>query len=615
MTRSKVIRIGLVTILLLFFNLTTPVYAADQTIKTTLKTTQNTNNNYISLDWETNDTNQRYRYQLYQIKDGETEAHSIQAKEEVKVLNIYPDYRNTTTIIPNTGLSEGQVDLEGKSVPDSGILKTWLLKENIDTVQIETVSLTDFNKNPSKYLKKTNGLWNYDSVFYGMWNLQPDFVYPNDTAIEYLRTYINDGGGFMTSHQTMGYRGLDRGVNKLANEMGVEIFSNSTATNYRGQYDDGTLFPTVSFVMLDNAPNDRSSFWPTGTQIEIVKKGALTDYPFQVGDLGEQYTIPYSHGLNIFAKGDVWMKTVNPTGFGNMAFQEITKSPTTGETGTNNFFVHTYNNTAIINSGHSFPDVSQAEVRIIANTLYYLSQITTATSWNDHSGQDLAAPESPNLQSVRYNKLSKQLSLNYLDVKDKSSTYKYYVKATSLKNGEEHQSNTVSQTITSGLKGYSIEVDEKATTIPDSNIETTENNYKLVTDLTTKSYIHIAAIDNQGNMTVTHYQVGSSNIADMTITQTPTAWTNQNVTLNVKTEGIKRIMLPNGTIITGDSVKYAVSENNGYSFIGIDAYDEIADIRTQVVSNIDKTGKKLKMTPDDDNWKNKDVQIEIKVVD
>lgn len=75
------------------------------------------------------------------------------------------------------------------------------------------------------------------------------------------------------------------------------------------------------------------------------------------------------HGMGLLGKGDVWMNVANPKGFYNIGFKELTKSPKTEETGTNNFYVHTYNNTAIIDSGHSFPQITTAETRIIVMTI------------------------------------------------------------------------------------------------------------------------------------------------------------------------------------------------------------------------------------------------------
>ena len=584
--KRKCIKIGLLLIGVFILCFSINAFASKE-IKPTLKVTPNHEENYISLNWEINDKSQPYRYQLYQIREGDEEAHSIQAKDTVKVLNIYPDYHSKNTKVPNTGLSQGQIDLEEKSVPDSGILKTWLSKENIDDVVIETISLTDFNNNPQKYLKKENGLWNYDAVFYGMWNLWSYDVYPNDQAIEHLRTFIHDGGGFMTSHHTIGYVGLDRGVNKLADEMGVEIFSNQPADwpykEYVGQYPDGTLFSTVSFIILDDSPRDGSTFWPSGDTIEIVKKGYLTEYPFKVGEIGQTYKIPYQHGLNVFGKGDVWMKTVNPTGF-RMPFQEITVSPATGEKGTNNFYVHTYNNTAIINSGHSFPQITQAETRIIANTLYYLSQITTNTSWDDRSGQDVAAPEVPHIQTVKYDIYSGKLNFMFKNVKDIGSTYKYYVKATSLNDGTEYNSDIEEVTITSGLKGYSIVVDQNPDTIPDLTIETTKNEYQLDVSYKDDFYIHVAAIDNRNNFSVAHYKVKKPEI---NIDIQPEKWTNSEVDINIDvSDEIEYFIIPSGEVVRKNRRSFNVSENGFYEIELFDIYGNRI-VREVHISNID----------------------------
>lgn len=473
----------------------------------TLTATPNASKNYIALNWIMSDNSQPYSYQIYQKKEGSSVWESIPAKERVKVLNIYPNNMNGYNRITNTGLSEGQIDLEGKSVPDSGILKTWLLKENIDDISIDTVSLSDFNNNPSKYLKKINGLWNYDAIFYGMWNLLPERVYPNDNAIEHLRTFIHDGGGFMTSHHTIGYRGLDKGVNKLANELGVEIFSNQTyekCSLYAGRDASGKLYPTVSFEMIEeDVKCDNSSYWSTGSQVQIVKKGLLTEHPFKVGEIGQIYTIPYHHGLSVFGKGEVWMKTVNPTGFEDIPFKEITVSPKTGKKGTNNFYVHTYNNTAIINSGHSFPKISQAEVRIIANTLYYLAQITTNNSKIDHSGMDIKAPSKPTINKTTFDDSNKKTIIEFNPKQDIGTTYSYQVVATNRNTGEKIHSNEVTTTITSGFKGFSYVIDNKPDTIPNGTVNSTTGKIEIPISANQNSYLHIQAIDKAGNISET----------------------------------------------------------------------------------------------------------------
>jgi len=462
--------------------------------------------NYVHLEWT--NLGAGYTYRLYSKGKDEAVYQSIPSKADVKVLNIYP------SPIQNTGLSGEGKDLDGSPIPDSGILKTWLEKEKITDVKIESISLTSFNANPSKYLYKTNGKWNFDCVFYGMWNLWSETMYPNDTAIEYLRTFIHEGGGFMTSHHTIGYTGLGKGVNKLADELGVEIFGRKQAnTNapYSCRDSNGKLFPTVSFEVDDPSSlktADGTDYWNASSKVQVAKKGLLTNYPFEVGDIGNAFDIPVQHGLSVFGKGDVWMTSVNPNGCGGGAFKEITVSPSTGAKGTNNFYVHTYNNTAIINSGHSFPNISQAETRIIANTLYYLAQLTSDNSCDDHKGQDLTAPDKVTITSTSNDE--KNLNVMYSKPNDNGTKYEYYVKASDGNVTNDITSDTVSTTNTSGIAGYSYVIDNIESTEPNSSIDTKDLSISVPLsqlDLLKPIYIHIKAIDNAGNLSeTTHYE-------------------------------------------------------------------------------------------------------------
>ncbi|WCK57676.1 hypothetical protein PP175_26945 (plasmid) [Aneurinibacillus sp. Ricciae_BoGa-3] len=596
----KRIKIHFLLFLIVLSLMTTPFRSFAQSSNFTLTATPNPNQNGVQLNWNSPYVNTPTTYMVYRVNSSGS-WESIPSKSSVKVLNIYPDGIGIT----NTGLSGGQVDLDGKPVPDSGILKTWLEKENINSVSIDTVSLSSFNANPSQYLKKVNGAWNYDAVFYGMWNLLPDVIYPNDIAVEYLRAYIKDGGGFMTSHHTIGYRALDRGVNKLANELGVEIFSNQTYSkcpDYAGTDAYGTMFSTVSFLQPENVPCDYSSYWPSGDKVEIVKKGLLTEFPFKVGDLGQIYQIPYHHGLNVFAKGEVWMKTVNPTGFYNIPFKEFTVSPRTGASGTNNFYVHTFNNTAIINSGHSFPQISQAEVRIIANTLFYLSQTTPNLSWLDRIGMDTAAPNAPavSVSSDRAN--GETLSIGSTD---NGVTSQYLVKARTAVN--EIQSNTASVTLTAGIKGYSYVIDHNPNTVPDSIVDTTSTAIEAPRDKA--FYVHVVAIDNAGNVSpVTHFHYLDNQPPSLTLSVNTSNWmNNSHLTIHaVATDsgaGVLRIQLPDGNYVNQSIVDYNVGKNGTYSFT---AYDNAGNAVTKpfTVSNFDTTAPTSPTIQTQSNWIN-----------
>ena len=58
------------------------------------------------------------------------------------------------------------------------------------------------------------------------------------------------------------------------------------------------------------------------------------------------------------------------------------------------------------------------------------------------------------------------------------------------------------------MKGYSIVVDDKTDTTPDGNITTISDSYTFSRPSGSSFYIHIAAVDNAGNVSsVTHYPV------------------------------------------------------------------------------------------------------------
>ena len=133
----------------------------------------------------------------------------------------------------------------------------------------------------------------------------------------------------------------------------------------------------------------------------------------------------------------------------------------------------------------------------------------------------------------------------------------------------------------------------KQITLPNGNVVTTTTASQTVTSNGTYAF---TIEDNAGNtrtlsITVTNIEriAPTGNLA-----QTPTSWTNGNVTLNLTGvadtggSGLDNIKLPNGTFVTGTSASYVVSANGTYSF---EIYDNAGNKTTKsiTVSNIDKS--------------------------
>ena len=59
------------------------------------------------------------------------------------------------------------------------------------------------------------------------------------------------------------------------------------------------------------------------------------------------------------------------------------------------YYLTTWNNTAMIQTGHSNGESTEDERKVLANTLFYLKQLTHKTEILDNSARDIADPNKP----------------------------------------------------------------------------------------------------------------------------------------------------------------------------------------------------------------------------
>jgi len=167
------------------------------------------------------------------------------------------------------------------------------------------------------------------------------------------------------------------------------------------------------------------------------------------------------------------------------------------------YYLTTWNNTAMIQTGHSGGQSTEDERKVLANTLFYLKQLTKKTEILDNSARDLENSNKPGNISTAVNE-DNTTNIRFRRPEDNGSTYEYYVKG--LDGAREFTSDTKSATITTGVKKYKYQVVEgtaepvedgwrEATTTGDNeNINIGEVNYTG-----THKYIHIKTVDGAGN--------------------------------------------------------------------------------------------------------------------
>ncbi|MBE0069875.1 Ig domain-containing protein [Thermoanaerobacterium thermosaccharolyticum] len=390
------------------------------------------------------------------------------------------------------------------TLPKSASLKMWMEQPNSDDpkgygkglISVDAVSITDFNNNPTAYLKNSNGSWKYDVIYFGAWDNNNGFDL-SASAENMVETFIQNGRGILLGHDTIAH--------------GVSLPYNATPFEQNFQ-------KLAQYLNIQEVPSQYNGMAPPqlpntyqtwgSTKVTISKKGLLTNYPWQIGDVGTILSVPYTHTGFEIANGDIWLRfaDIEP-----LIAYDINGSPYYPNIGWTdsiinawqqnpalnmNWYLTTWNNTAMIETGHSNGDATPDEQKILANTLFYLAQVTDQTSWDDHMGQDLTPPDKPKITNIQKN--GNNINITFSD-NDKGTTYSYYVEATGMNNGTKIDSNTVTTTITSGIKGYSVVIDNNPNTVPDNTIDTTSSNFST-TYSGSNFYVHVKAIDNAGNV-------------------------------------------------------------------------------------------------------------------
>jgi uncharacterized protein YpmS len=153
------------------------------------------------------------------------------------------------------------------------------------------------------------------------------------------------------------------------------------------------------------------------------------------------------------------------------------------------------------------------------------------------------------------------------------------------------------------------------TLLPNGTYVTTTSASQVVTASGTYTFVIYDRAGNSTTKTITVTNIDKT-APTGNLAQTPTAWTNGNVTLNLTAiadtggSGVKNIQLPNGTLVTGTSASYLVTANGTYTFV---IYDNAGNSKTEsiTVSNIDKTAPTGNLTQTPITWTSGNVTLNL----
>ncbi len=482
--------------------------------------------NFVTLEWESEYGDKEY--QIYKKEIGgstEFEAVSANYDKHIKVLNVYPAGAKGWIKGWMQDMKTYLRDVEKRSDWDF-ITVDEVVMTRPDTTAGHTKEeyARPFNEDPNYYLKyqdgENAGEYKYDVIFYGVsdGNGQIGQSGPDteqgtvptkcgilnndlsDIAFTAMCDYLDSGRGFVFGHDTVFYNEYYKANNKNMNEI---------ARRYGGML-QGYISTAVSSNGLDGgtgkgiiktfAPfNNNAGYYDfiSSQYVKVAVSGPLTNYPFRIdtNNIGKGttvLTVPLSHMLGQLVSGKVWLQFSDSGG--KLVNQTVHNYNTNGEIGpsTNNAFLSTFKNTALIQTGNminkyntytnykTYEQLKNAsgyatldEKRIIANTLFFLAQVTKDTYAYDRTANDRAKPEVLNA-IFQPNDQGEYKSVKFAG-KDNGTTYHYYITKQSNTTGES-QSNTIKTSVTSGLKGYIVmESNSPTESLPTADVDKNGN--------------------------------------------------------------------------------------------------------------------------------------------
>lgn len=459
----------------------------------------NSDRNDVGVDLSWNDITsdfEQYHYRLFRrTESNDWESRSIwNESEKVEVLNIYPA---------------------------SPYLAEWMTTTISDTetpagmglFDIDSVHWNDFNADPETYLLDDNGGWKYDVLFFGSAdsNGGKDL---NEASYNCVQRYVDSGRGVLFGHDTIDLYLRHEWCNKFADQLGMILKS----------YDDSNSSSASASVSVENI-------------------GTLTNFPWTIrGTL----TIPACHSSGQFIGGSLPSKEwIRLNG----------RYSTDEETGARSgWYLTTNKNLGMIQTGHSNGQATDDERKVLANTLFYLHQLSDLTTAKDSSFYDIDEPDIPNVTAGEISGNSVPLSM---DSKDNATVYEYYIAAEpSTEQGEIVKSNVVTETAFADMKGFVVEVNESAEPSPEL-IEYDENNEHIINvipcdsngelsadaeipDYGKQYYIHVFAVDNADNVSEeVIIPVGSAKIEASVITDKDIYNPNETVKVTSESEAVK----------------------------------------------------------------------------
>ena len=357
-------------------------------------------------------------YQRMKNSDGswtQWETRSTHAKRPLNVLIISPSNATSNSAIGITRRVEGW--LNQPDVDPDGLL-------NVRTVTARMFAegrwpaTADSNTAPPIHpdgpnhilIDSATGRHRFDVIIIGTADLNGGAIVGSNfdsDVLAALNGFLDSGRGILFGHDTF----FDRGSNVTGTAATLPgLVGAEAVTNWN--YQLAPMADRAGIIATTRVGRFAHRTTSTQASMRVEMDGVLTQYPNRVVT-GQVLPVPRTHNNAAATRGTVWARITDRSGAlgtdGTPSASAITTNINNGillpESTTGNLvFMHdghryqtnaylsTYRNTAHIQTGHTASGTTQAERRIIANTVFFLSQLTFDNSFVDRSAMDWEPP-------------------------------------------------------------------------------------------------------------------------------------------------------------------------------------------------------------------------------
>ncbi|KAH0794934.1 Ig domain-containing protein [Histomonas meleagridis] len=447
-------------------------------------------------------------------------------------INILDNFGNETgSCVPDV------VFYENKTLHLSAILKVWVeggsytyngenfdfesLGMNFETKE-EIISVTPISSSDFE-LMSLESIINYDIIVIGFMDMNGGpYCQSYSETVQRVWQYIDLNYSVLFGHDVVGYfYGNSFGYGQIADKFGIKL--GSATCNVSGYCSTGTI----------------STNWNHfSKEIKVTNRGLVTNYPYYIPS-DVSLPINLTHTSSNAAFGDVWVELgefENPN-FGNFTEIENYEWTLDGYSGTRygnpHYYLTTYKNTAMIQTGHLLGSATLYERQLLVNTIYYLYQRTSLQYGYDNS------VETPKLNPPNITRIEGERSIEINTSNNYETATIYYKVVAYTTNEIKYESSPTQFNLTTFVKKYYYIIDENENTnITKENLNEDQITNGTITNIKDGDlHVHVASIDNYGILSGTSHIFITKELSTLTFTKSNTySQTNTITKSNTPTE-------------------------------------------------------------------------------